>query len=55
MQLVLFNPFIGPYCCILTFDPSKHAIPKTVEVHIPLAWVSWADDMGQGKNPMVHS
>ena len=33
---------------MLTSDPAKHAIPKTVEVHIPLAWVSLADNMGQG-------
>ena len=38
-------------CCILTFDPAKHAIPKTVEVHIPLAWACLADNMGQGKIP----
>ena len=38
-------------CCILTFVPAKHVIPKTVEVHIPLAWVSLADKMGQGKIP----
>ena len=35
-------------CSILTSDPAKHAIPKTVEVHIPLAWASLADSMGQG-------
>ena len=35
-------------CCILTSDPTKHAIPKTAEVHIPLAWTSLADNMGQG-------
>ena len=39
------------YCRILTFDPTKHAIPKTVEVHIPLVWASLADNMGQGKIP----
>ena len=38
-------------CCKLTFDPAKHVIPKTEEVHIPLAWVSLADKMGQGKIP----
>ena len=38
-------------CCILTFDPAKHAIPKTAEVHIPLPWASLADNMGQGKIP----
>ena len=38
-------------CCILTFNPAKHAIPKTAGVHIPLAWVSLADNMGQGKIP----
>ena len=38
-------------CCILTFDPVKHAIPKTAEMHIPLAWASLADNMGQGKIP----
>ena len=26
----------------------KHAIPKTAEVHILLAWVSLAENMGQG-------
>ena len=36
-------------CCILTFDLTKHAIPKTAEVHIPFAWASLADKMGQGK------
>ena len=36
------------FFCILTFDPAKHAIPKTAEVHIPLAWASLADKMGQG-------
>ena len=35
----------------MTFDPAKHAIPKTAEVHIPLAWASLADKMGQGKIP----
>ena len=34
-------------CCILTFDPAKHAIPKMAEVHIPLVWASLADKMGQ--------
>ena len=33
----------------MTFDPAKHAILKTAEVHIPLAWASLADNMGQGK------
>ena len=28
--------------------PAKHAIPKTAEVHIPLARASLADNMGQG-------
>ena len=45
--------YLKPYCCILTFDPAKHAIPKTVEVHVPLAWVSWADSMGQGWSSAV--
>ena len=36
-------------CSILTVDPTKHTIPKTAEVHIPLAWASLADNMGQGK------
>ena len=36
-------------CCILTFDPAKHDIPKTAKVHIPLAWSSLADKMGLGK------
>ena len=36
-------------CCTFTFDPAKHAIPKTVEVYIPLVWASLADKMGQGK------
>ena len=36
------------YCSILTSDPAKHAIPKTPEVDIPLAWASLADNMGQG-------
>ena len=36
-------------CNILTFNPAKHAIPKTEEVHIPLVWASLADNMGQGK------
>ena len=41
-----------PYkCCILTFDPAKHAIPKTAEVHIPLACASLADKMEQSKIP----
>ena len=39
------------YCCILTINPAKHAISKTAEVHIPLAWASLADKMGQGKIP----
>ena len=38
-------------CSILTFDPAKHAIPKTAEVHIPLAWANLADNMGHGKIP----
>ena len=38
---------ISYLCCILTFDPAKHAIPKTAEVHIPLAWVSYADGVEQ--------
>ena len=29
------------WCCILTYDPAKHAIPKTAEVHIPLARRAW--------------
>ena len=28
--------------------PNKHAIPKTAEVHILLAWASLTDNMGQG-------
>ena len=40
-----------PICCISTFNPAKHAIPKTAEVYIPLAWASLADNMGQGKIP----
>ena len=36
---------------MLTVDPAKHAIPKTVDVHIPLAWASLGDNMGQGKIP----
>ena len=35
-------------CSILTVDPAKHAIPKTVEVHILLAWASLADNMRKG-------
>ena len=35
-------------CSILTFDPTKHAIPKMAEVHTPLAWASLADNIGQG-------
>ena len=38
-------------CCILSFDTAKHAIPKTAEEHIPLAWASLADKIGQGKIP----
>ena len=49
-SLTFFLEFcIKIYCCILTFDPAKHAIPKMAEVHIPLAWASLADNMGQGK------
>ena len=33
-QILLFN-------ITHSFDPAKHAIPKTAEVHIPLAWASW--------------
>ena len=55
IQVLLFktNYAIQIYscCCILTFDPVKHAIPKTAEVHIPLAWASLTDKMGQGKMP----
>ena len=36
---------------ILTFDPARHAIPKTAKVHIPSAWASLADKMGQSKIP----
>ena len=38
-------------CCILTSDPAKHAVSKTAEVHIPLAWANLTDNMGQGKIP----
>ena len=44
----LFNEIYKNYCYILTSDPAKHAIPKTAEVHIALAWASLADNMGQG-------
>ena len=37
--------------CVLTFDPAKHAIPKTQKFYIPLAWASLADNMEQGKIP----
>ena len=47
----LYNSSTFTFCCILTFDSAKHAIPKTVEVHIPLAWANLADKMGQGKIP----
>ena len=36
------------FCFILTSDQAKHAIPKSAEVHIPLAWASLADNMGLG-------
>ena len=36
---------------MLYIDSAKHAIPKAVEVHIPLARASLADNMGQGKIP----
>ena len=39
------------HCCILTFDPAKHAIPKTRKLHIPLAQAGLSDNMGQGKIP----
>ena len=49
-------------CCILTSNPAKHAIPKTVEVEYSvsqlweeIALMSLADNMGQGKNPTVQS
>ena len=35
-------------CSILTFDPARHAIPNTRKLHIPLAWASLVDNMGQG-------
>ena len=35
-------------CSILNFDPAKHAIPKMRKLHIPLAWASLTDNMGQG-------
>ena len=40
---------------MLTSDPAKHAIPKTAEVHIPLALASLAGGVGQGWSPTVHS
>ena len=40
-------------CCILTFDPVKHAIPKTVEVPIPLVWESLADKMGKSCGTVI--
>ena len=49
--VVYFQVSVMFICCILTFDPAKHAIPKMAEVHIPLAWASLADKMGQGKIP----
>ena len=50
-KMLTVSPWRGlrPLCCILTFDPAKHAIPKTAEVHFPLAWASLADKMGQVK------
>ena len=48
-SFILYTVKCFKYCCILTFGPAKHAIPKTVEEHIPLVWASLADDMGQGK------
>ena len=44
----LFSKPLGSSCCILTSNPAKHAIPKTAEVHIPVAWASLADGVGQG-------
>ena len=38
-------------CCILTSDPTKHAIPKTAEVYIPLAWASLADNITRSLTP----
>ena len=35
----------------LTFDPAKHAIPKTRKLHIPLAWANLADNRGRVKIP----
>ena len=38
--LLFFNSFctlLNGFYCILTFDPAKHAIPKTRKLHIPLA------------------
>ena len=43
-----YKKWTGGKCCMLTSDPAKHAIPKTAEVHIPLAWAGLADNMGQG-------
>ena len=47
--LTLSCSVLFSFCCILTSDPAKHAIPKTAEEHIPLAWASLADNKGPGK------
>ena len=44
------------YCCILTSDPAKHAIPKTAEVHIPLGWMrlGWQYGTGLKSHRLMH-
>ncbi len=50
------------FCCILTFDQAKHAIPKTAEVAYSvgqlweeIALTSLKYNIGQGYNPTWRS
>ena len=63
-SLKLVNKFT--YCCILTFDSAKQAIPKEFELRKEVThsdgsyerksrWRAWLTKWDKVKNPMVHS
>ena len=48
-------PKVLHYCCILTSDPAKHAIPKTAEVAYSIGVGERSWQYGTGINPTVQS
>ena len=54
IYIYIYNGDDEVLCCILTADPANYAIPKTVEVHIPFAWASMADNMGRYSHKLMH-